>query len=287
MSAVLIFGKEARPTARYPGLPQCPALVIRTAVTCGRRMEQMEIRNEGMPVRIVRSARRRLTPRKLAILVAVALIHVGAVIALLRAFDIDIVPDAVKSIASVTVALPPQPEPPDEKVEEIEPEGAAAEEAAKAKPVEASAPPVVAPKRQEQVAPVSSTGDETRSGAATDGPGTGGGGPGVGTGRGGEGTGSGGIPYARHAEKIAGEIRSRDYPRSSARERDGAFVIVHFTVTPQGTTRDCRVARSSGNVEVDRITCRLVVERFRYRPAIDGNGNPTSEKVGWKQWWWR
>ena len=64
-------------------------------------------------------------------------------------------------------------------------------------------------------------------------------------------------------------------------------MIVHYIVGPDGIPRNCRVARSSGNAEVDRITCELVAKRFRYNAAIDGNGNPTSEKVGWKQWWWR
>lgn len=242
----------------------------------------------GAGNRVLGSARARITPRKLATVVVVALIHIGAVFALLRAFDIDVIPESVKSIASFTVPLTVEPEPEPEKVEELEPEGASGAEAKKAKPREISAPPARIPKKESPpVPPVSSTGNENRSGAAQQGGGTGGGGPGVGTGSGGQGSGSGGVAFARRAEKIAGEISARDYPRSSAQERDGAYVIVHFTVTADGSARDCRVARSSGNAEVDRITCQLVVERFRYRPAIDGDGNPTSEKVGWKQWWWR
>ena len=237
---------------------------------------------------IISRARSRMTGRKLATMNVVGLIHVAVIFGLLRAFDIDIVPEAVKSVTSFSIPFQSEPEEPPKKVEEIEPEGASGEEAAEATPEEISAPPARIPKKEDPpVPPVSSTGDQTRSGAAEDGTGTGGGGPGVGTGSGGEGTGSGGVPFARHAEKIAGEIRAKDYPRSSAQDRDGAYVIVHFTVTPEGRTRDCRVRRSSGNSEVDRITCQLVLERFRYRPAIDGDGNPTSEKVGWKQWWWQ
>lgn len=238
------------------------------------------------PRRAIGAAKRRMSKGRMATIVVVALIHIGAVFALLRAFDVDFVPEAVKSIASFSVTLTPDPE--TEKVEEIEDEGASGAEAAKVKPKEVTVPPprVPQPKKTEQP-PASSTGTSNRSGGAEDGAGTGAGGPGVGTGSGGSGSGSGGVPFARHAEKIAGEIRARDYPRASVQERDGAYVIVHFTVTPDGSARNCRVARSSGNGEVDRITCQLVQERFRYRPAIDGNGNPTSEKVGWKQWWWQ
>lgn len=229
-----------------------------------------------------------MSGRKLATIVVVALIHVGAVFALLRAFDIDVVPDAVKSIVSFDVPLVATPTPEPEKVEEVEPEGASGQAAPTAKAREISAPPARIPKKESPPAPpVSNTGTENRSGAAAGGIGTGAGGPGVGTGSGGSGQGSGGVPFARRAEKVSGEIRTRDYPRASADDRNGAYVIVHFTVTPEGATRDCRVARSSGNPEVDRITCQLVIERFRYKPAIDANGNAVSEKVGWKQWWWR
>ncbi|AKM11562.1 hypothetical protein AB433_05380 [Croceicoccus naphthovorans] len=199
-------------------------------------------------------------------------------------------PNAVKeTITAISLELTPEPDPPPpEKVEEVEPEGASGAEAARAKPKEVSAPPPkIVIKDPPPAPPVSSDGDENRSGAAEQGAGTGGGGPGVGTGSGGEGTGSGGVAYQRRAEKVAGEIRAKDYPRSSVEQRDGAYVIVHFTVTAGGRATGCRVARSSGNAEVDRITCQLVEQRFRYRPAIDGNGNPTSEKVGWKQWWWQ
>lgn len=252
------------------------------------RMEQQEI--DTAPSRrkeVLEKAKSRMTGRKLGTMIVVGLIHVAAIFALLRAFDIDVVPQAMKSITSFSVPFETTPEEPEEKVEEIEPEGASGEEAPEAKAREVSAPPAVIPKKVMPAPPASSTGDENRSGAAQEGTGTGGGGPGVGTGSGGEGNGSGGVPFQRRAEKIAGEIRAKDYPRGSASERDGAYVIVHFTVMPDGTTRNCRVARSSGNAEVDRITCQLVIERFRYRPAIDGNGDPTSEKVGWKQWWWQ
>jgi len=251
-------------------------------------MEHGPISDNARAGQAVARVRNGVSGRKLATVAIVALIHIAAIFGLLRAFDIDVVPDAVKSIASFTVAFDVEPDMPPEKVEEIEPEGASGEAAAQAKPKEVSAPPVRTLKKEVQpVPPVSSTGDESRSGAAEIGAGTGGGAPGIGTGSGGEGTGTGGVPFARHAEKIAGEIRAKDYPRSSAGQRDGAYVIVHYTVTPEGRVRDCRVARSSGNGEVDRITCQLITERFRYRSAIDGNGNPVSEKVGWKQWWWQ
>lgn len=238
------------------------------------------------PRQVISEARQRMTGRKLATMLVVAAIHVGAVFALLRAFDIDVVPDVVKSMTSFSIPLeppkPPEPEP--SETAKVVPQNPAGEKAARAEPKPISAPKTRIPKKTTPVPPVTGQGNEARSGASDGGAGTGGGGTGLGSGSGGSG---GGGAAARHAEKTSGEIRARDYPRASATDRNGAYVIVHFTVTADGSVRDCRVARSSGNPEVDRITCQLAVERFRYRPAVDANGNPVSEKVGWKQWWWQ
>lgn len=234
----------------------------------------------------------RTRARKLMVVAAVAVLHLAAITGLIRAFDIDIVPEAVRTITAFAVpGVTPEPSPEptiEERVEEVEPQGASGEEAEKAKPRDKAVPPVRVPVAKPSPAPpAASDGQENKSGAGESGDGTGGGGPGFGTGSGGQGDGSGGIAYQRRAQKIAGDIRAKDYPRVSADQRDGSYVIVHFTVGPDGRARACRVARSSGVPEVDAITCRLVEQRFRYEPAIDGNGNPTSEKVGWKQWWWQ
>lgn len=234
---------------------------------------------------VIGAARRRITGRKLATMLVVGGIHVAAVFGLLRAFDIDVVPDGVKSMTSFSIPLeppkPPEPEP--SEAAKVVPQNPAGEKAARAEPKPISAPKTRIPKKTTPIPPVTGNGDQPRSGSADSGMGTGGGGTGLGSGSGG----SGGGGAARHAEKTSGEIRARDYPRASATDRNGAYVIVHFTVTADGSVRDCRVARSSGNSEVDRITCQLAVERFRYRPAVDANGNPVAEKVGWKQWWWQ
>jgi protein TonB len=49
-------------------------------------------------------------------------------------------------------------------------------------------------------------------------------------------------------------------------------VIVQFTVQPDGRASSCFTARGSGNADLDSLTCRLVEERVRFRPAIDADG---------------
>ncbi len=219
---------------------------------------------------------------------AVALLHLAAGFALLRAFDVDVVPEPVRSIIAFTPsptasAVPPPDPPPSPEP----PEGASAPPAPRARPSPVAAPrPRIALPEPAPVPPVAAAGDAARSGAADEGAGSGAGGAGAGTGSGAAGSGAGGPGIARGAEKIAGEIRARDYPRAGAGKRDGASVVVHFTVGADGRPSDCRVHRTSGDAEVDAITCRLVVERFRYRPAIAGDGRPIATKAGWKQRWW-
>jgi periplasmic protein TonB len=49
-------------------------------------------------------------------------------------------------------------------------------------------------------------------------------------------------------------------------------VVVQFTVQPDGRASSCITARGSGNAELDSLTCRLVEERVRFRPALDADG---------------
>lgn len=221
---------------------------------------------------------------RIAVILAVALLHLAGIYALLRAFDIDVVPDAVRSITSFDVALPdPVPDPPPPQPDP-DPEGASAPPAPKAEPVpKAAPPPKLAVKPDPPLPVVSADGVETRSGASDAGAGSGGGGDGIGTGSGGSGSGMGG-PIAQRAVKIAGDIvDARDYPRSGRRDRIGTSVTVFFTVSADGVPRNCRVAKASGDPEADRITCQLIEQRFRYRPARDANGKAVPDTTGWRQ----
>ncbi len=130
-----------------------------------------------------------------------------------------------------------------------------------------------------------STGNDVRSGAAAQGQGTGGGGEGFGTGSGASGKGSGG-GLARKPEKIAGDIRStRDYPARTRQDRIGKSVVILLTVGTDGRVAGCKIWRASGVPEADAVTCRLAIDRFRFRPAIDAQGRPTEATYGWEQRW--
>ncbi|MDE1916193.1 MAG: energy transducer TonB [Sphingomonadales bacterium] len=131
---------------------------------------------------------------------------------------------------------------------------------------------------------VAATGAADTSGMREDGagPGAGAAGTGGGNGAGGAGQGGGGTPLAQ----IAGSIDSaRDYPRAGSDARIGHSALIVFTVGADGRAHDCHVRESSGDPDSDAITCRLALERFRFRPATDANGQPVDHLYGWRQKW--
>ena len=112
-------------------------------------------------------------------------------------------------------------------------------------------------------------------------------GPALGSGAGG---GAGGQGYGADeggtdSELIAGEFRNSDYPGDLGRAGIGGRVTVTFTVQVNGRTTRCRVSRSSHVPQLDALTCRIIEQRFRFRPARDGNGRPVADQANHKQNW--
>lgn len=124
-------------------------------------------------------------------------------------------------------------------------------------------------------------GVQTTSGAApVAGPGTGAGGRGDGFGGGGSGDGDGaGDPDATPPRQIRGSIRDSDYPEDLADAGIGGRVTVLFVVERDGRVPECDVVGSSGVPRLDALTCRLIRERFRFRPSRDGKGRPVPSLV--------
>ena len=154
----------------------------------------------------------------------------------------------------------------------------------RAKPTEIVAPKPVAPVPPPPVvaAPKAGPGTAPSAGAApVPGPGTGAGGQGEGTGAGGDGDGGGGTSL----EWIKGEIKPSDYPHDALKAGASGTVYLSFVVGVEGRVTSCTVTRSSGNAELDSTTCRLIMERFRYRPTRDRHGRPVPDEViGFHKW---
>jgi periplasmic protein TonB len=148
--------------------------------------------------------------------------------------------------------------------------------------VTAPPPPIVLTQAPAPQVAASGAADTSGLRAQGAGPGAAAAGTGGGNGASGAGQGGGGTPLAQ----IAGSIDSaRDYPRAGRDARIGHSALIVFTVGVDGRAHDCHVRESSGDPDSDAITCRLALERFRFRPATDAGGQPVEHIYGWRQKW--
>ena len=218
-----------------------------------------------------------------------ALLAVVAVgLGLASGLDLDVVRKAGEAITAIAIPAPSPPR------EEAKPARAPSEKASgkasapnkTAKAAAVTTPPPKLPPIAPPVATAAKTGtgsDVTAGAAPTAGPGSGAGGRGDGTGAGGTGSGGG---SGSKAVWRSGTIRDRDYPHEASRAKTGGDVEVRFTIETNGRVSGCRVTRSSGDASLDRTTCALIEERFRFKPATDAAGAPIASQYGWRQSWW-
>lgn len=222
---------------------------------------------------------------------AVALVHLLGAMLLLAGLNVDAVRRASATLTMIDVSdLPPPPPPESQEAPDDKEEGGAAppDLQAQASPVVAPEPTIELPRQSPVIAaPVPNDGAASTQGAAeVAGPGTGAGGEGTGTGSGAGGRGPGGGALASRARRIAGDIRSRDYPAAARRARIEGVVGATVYVGPDGRVTRCAITSSSGSAELDVTTCRLIQERFRYDPARTINGDPVADVAGRTQRWW-
>jgi len=221
-----------------------------------------------------------------------ALIVGGLGYALVLGFDVHIQQRVQDVIALLDLKAPPPPP----KIEErhvfkptlSKPSGkaspanlrnkAAEIEAPKPMPIPLPPPPLIAAAKPAQGAAAQS--------GASDHPGAGQGAGGVGTGTGsggyGNGEGSGGDIAPR---KTKGYLTYSDIPDSLRQTDFDVTVWVRYVVETDGHVDNCRVTNSSGRPEVDAITCRLIEQRFRYKPSKMFDGTPVRSIVVEKHEW--
>lgn len=235
---------------------------------------------------------------------ATLLIHAAFGLALLWGLDAPL-PQLVRDpLAVFEIAPPPEPRPepppPPRREDAADARRAAPGEEGFASPpnLRSEATPVVAPPPLIPLpvpspiiaAPVPGRGVDPSSGAAeVRGPGMGAGGfgDGRGSGSGGDGGGGGGGFGPRTPPRLLrGRIRDADYPRWAWEQGIGGTVGVRFTVAVDGRAVNCRITRSSGHPQLDRWTCDLLEQRYRFAPSRDRDGQPVRADVvenhGWE-----
>jgi protein TonB len=225
---------------------------------------------------------------RLTALAGVSVIQLCLALALLIGLRVQISRPADVVERLIEVALP-KPPPPPAPIQQPQPRTKVARQplsAPKAEPDKlggspgprpTQAPPVILPiVALQPTAPPSGGG--SGAGPAL---GSGAGGGAGGTGYGDSGEGEGGTDL----EQIAGDILPSDYPRRLRENGIGGRVEFTFTVGTNGRVTRCLVTRSSGVPELDALTCRLVQQRFRYRPSTDRYGRPISDEVEGEHIW--
>lgn len=220
---------------------------------------------------------------------ASAAIVAGTVAALVAGLRPDWHQAVRTALTAVDFVTPPPPPVPDRP--KPAPERKDAPSAAKGDPAPRNlknrATPVFAPPTPTLVAPppivaapVPATGAAASNGAALlPGPGQGAGGAGTGFGGGGMGGNGSGSGAVKGPRQIKGRLSYDDLPQGLLQPGQEAGAQVRYTVMPDGTVSGCRVDRSSGFPAIDATACRLIEQRFRFRPARDRAGNAVAATI--------
>lgn len=89
---------------------------------------------------------------------------------------------------------------------------------------------------------------------------------------------------ATKAVQRGGSISDEDYPPSSIRNEEAGTAVARFTIGTDGRVTQC--SASGASPALDAETCKLIMRRFRYKPAQDAGGNPVqetkSQRVTWR-----
>jgi protein TonB len=223
-------------------------------------------------------------PRERTIaLVAVAAVQLALAFVLIVGLQVTVGASVHEVQRLIDITLPKPPPPPAPRIPVKPAEAHHSSSAPKAEPKPLGGSPGEAPAHAPpSVTPIIAI----RPNAAPSGGGTGSGpatGAGAGGGTGGQGYGAG--DGGSDLEHIGGEILPSDYPRDLGRAGLGGRVSVTFTVLPSGRVTGCRVDRSSGVPPLDALTCRLIEQRFRFRPSTDRSGRPIADEVDWDHDW--
>lgn len=233
-------------------------------------------------------------PAKVPSAMASLAIMAAVVYALVTGLGHGVVTQGRDALVSVFQSVPKAPErepdmPPPQSVAASAPKGAPAPPNLKNEPTPVVAPPpriVIAPPPLIVAATEAGIGAARASGASDRaGPGQGAGGVGDGRGGGGiggDGAGGDAVVGPRH---LRGKLSFSDLPDNAIRPGEEAVVGVRYTVGIDGRVSGCRITEPSHIPAVDAMACRLIVKRFRFRPARDESGRPTPADVvethGW------
>lgn len=65
-----------------------------------------------------------------------------------------------------------------------------------------------------------------------------------------------------------------DYPRQALKQQREGTTGFRLDVDDRGNASDCQITRPSGSSDLDAAACRVLMERSRFRPATNSQGQP-------------
>jgi TonB family protein len=74
-------------------------------------------------------------------------------------------------------------------------------------------------------------------------------------------------------------ITDADFPSDALVDGHRGTVVMRVAIDPEGRPIDCTPVESSGSPVLDQQSCRLLLQRARWEPALDARGQPTATSV--------
>ena len=88
---------------------------------------------------------------------------------------------------------------------------------------------------------------------------------------------------AQRATQRGGSISDEDYPSSSIRNEEAGTSVATFTIGTDGKVASCNASGASPTLDAE--TCKLIIRRFRFKPALDTSGQPIAETKSQRVTW--
>lgn len=79
---------------------------------------------------------------------------------------------------------------------------------------------------------------------------------------------------AKPVQKLATLFSSADYPFEALRNGEFGRAKVRISIDISGKPTECSLTRSSGSKTIDEKTCRVLMKKGRFNPAMGADGKP-------------
>lgn len=80
---------------------------------------------------------------------------------------------------------------------------------------------------------------------------------------------------ASKAVQRGGSISDEDYPSAAIRAEESGVSVATFVIGTDGKVQSCNANGASSSLDAE--TCKLIMRRFRFKPATDAGGSPVPE----------